>query len=258
MKKIKSLVASSFWLRSFYFLGLWIVKYPAFIGDYFKIKKLSSHNLRFPIKFKEISPCLFDNVKKTGFEPHYTYHPAWAARIIADKIKPTKHIDISSILHFSTLLSAFVPTEFYDYRPAEIQLSNLECKKGDLTNLPFKDNSVESISCMHTIEHIGLGRYGDKIDPEGDIKAVKELVRVLRPGGSLLLVIPIGKSKMKFNAHRIYSYKQIIELFKANMIVKEFSLIPDNFTETGIIYNATEDESNKQDWGCGCFWLIKK
>ena len=56
------------------------------------------------------------------------------------------------------MVSAFIPVEFYDYRPAELSLSGLEFKHADLTHLPFADNSVESLSCMHVIEHIGLGR----------------------------------------------------------------------------------------------------
>lgn len=255
-KKIKILLSRSFWFRSFYFLFIWIIKYPSFIRDIIKIKKLSK-DPRFPIRFKDIFPCLFDNVKKTNFDPHYIYHPAWAARIISTKIKPKKHTDISSILHFSTLVSAFVPVEFYDYRPAEIKLDNLECKRADLTKLPFDSNSIESISCMHTVEHVGLGRYGDSIDPEGDIKAINELIRVIKPGGSLLFVVPVGRSRIEFNAHRIYSYRQVSDMFK-NMTLKEFSLIPDNFKDVGMIVDASEDEVDKQEWGCGCFWFIKK
>ncbi len=122
--------------------------------------------------------------------------------------------------------------------------------------MPFADSSVESLSCMHTIEHVGLGRYGDPLDPEGDLKAIKELIRVLAPGGTLIFVTPIGKAKLEYNAHRIYSYAQIKSYFK-ELTLKEFSLIPDNFLETGIVKNATEELADKQEWGCGCFWFTK-
>ncbi len=110
---------------------------------------------------------------------------------------------------------------------------------------------------MHTIEHIGLGRYGDPIDPDGDLKAISELIRVLATGGNLLFVVPIGKPKICFNAHRIYSYSQIMSYFSA-LTLKEFSLIPDNAIETGIIPNATKEISGKQTYGCGLFWFVKK
>jgi len=201
-------------------------------------------------------PCLLDNTSSTGYEPHYTYHPAWAARIIS-KNKPSLHVDFSSILHFSTLISAFVSVDFYDYRPANINLNNLRAKKGDLTAMPFPDNSIESLSCMHTVEHIGLGRYGDLMDPNGDLKAIAELKRVLAPGGSLIFVVPIGRPRIEFNAHRIYSYNMILDYF-SDLELKEFSLIPDNALEVGMILNASINLANTQEYGCGCFWFIKK
>jgi hypothetical protein len=101
-----------------------------------------------------------------------------------------------------------------------------------------------------------LGRYGDPIDPEGDVGAAKELERVVKQGGSLLFVVPIGKPRIQFNAHRIYSYKMVLEMFPG-LTLKEFSLIPDNALHTGLIYNATEVQSDKQEYGCGCFWFVK-
>lgn len=222
--------------------------------DYIKFIKLNDG--RFNLKLLNFFPCLEDKTRLTGFEPHYIYHPAWAARVVA-KLKPECHIDISSTLNFCTTVSAFCKVKFFDFRPANIILDNLEVSRADLTCLVFKDNSVDSLSCMHVVEHIGLGRYGDPIDPKGDLNAISELNRVISHGGSLLFVVPVGIKKIAFNAHRIYSYKQVLSYFP-NFILKEFVLIPDNALEKGIIYNATEELVDKQKWGCGCFWLIKK
>jgi SAM-dependent methyltransferase len=109
---------------------------------------------------------------------------------------------------------------------------------------------------MHTVEHIGLGRYGDPIDAGGDKKAMDELARVLAPGGTLLFVTPIGNERIEFNAHRVYNYATIIEGFKT-LKLKEFSLIPDDFEEVGYITNPSTEIINKQHWGCGCFWFTK-
>lgn len=214
-------------------------------------KKLTQSN-RFELNTKDLYPCLYDDTQNTGFDAHYIYHPAWASRIIKE-INPVKHIDISSTLHFCSILSAFIPTEFYDYRPAELNLSNLKSEREDLSNLSFKSNSIESLSCMHTVEHIGLGRYGDPIDPEGDIKAINELKRVVKPGGTILFVVPVGKPKIMFNAHRIYSPLMITNYFEGFRL-KNFSLITD---ENKFIPNANLQDGLDQTYGCGCFWLIK-
>ena len=210
---------------------------------------------RFPMPFSSIMPVLFEDIPFTRFDTHYIYHTAWAARKVKE-IGKDKHVDISSSLYFSSIVSAFIPVDFYDYRPAKRNLSNLTSHKADLSKLHFESDSVSSLSCMHTVEHVGLGRYGDPIDPDGDSDAARELERVLAKGGSLLFVVPIGKPKIEFNAHRIYSYEMVLEMFK-NLTLKEFSLIPDNALEHGMIYNATKEQSDQQEYGCGCFWFTK-
>jgi SAM-dependent methyltransferase len=211
---------------------------------------------RFSLRSEDFFPCLDDATSNTGFDRHYVYHVAWAIRKVKE-IAPSEHIDISSSLHFCAGLSAFIPVRFYDYRPALLELSDLSSCAADLHNLPFESNSVESLSCMHTVEHVGLGRYGDPIDYDGDLKAIGELKRVVRPGGSLLFVTPIGRSRIQFNAHRIYSYSQILEAF-AGFELREFSLVPDSEKDGGLVENAPEEFADKQTYGCGCFWFVKK
>ena len=223
---------------------------PFILFDYFKFKKF--HDKRFTVKFSDFYPCIKDKTIKTNFDAHYVYHTSWAARKVRE-IYPVLHTDISSSLYFSGIVSAFVPIDFYDFRPAELKLSNLTSKHADLIKLPFGDNSINSISCMHTVEHIGLGRYGDPIDPYGDIKAINELIRVTAIGGSLLFVVPVGKPKIEFNAHRIYSYEQISQYFK-DLKLKEFSLITDS---GDFIENAKIEHVQEREYGCGCFWFIK-
>jgi len=229
---------------------------PAFFSDYRTFAKSAKKSEgRFPLRKRDFFLCLFDKTTDTPFDPHYTYHPAWAARVVA-RTNPKKHIDIASALKFSTIVSAFVPVDFYDYRPANLKLSNLDSKHGDLLSLPFSDNSVESISCMHTIEHVGLGRYGDPIDYDGDIKAIKEMIRVTAAGGTLIFVTPVGQPRIEYNAHRIYSYEQIMSYF-SDMKLVEFTLIPDDYKETGPIENANPLLVAKQRYACGCFVFTK-
>ncbi len=232
-----------------------IMKWPAIplvLADYYKFKNKIKED-RFSLLFRDFYPIPGENTIDTGFDRHYVYHVAWAMRKVRE-ISPQKHVDISSSLYFAAGLSAFIPVDFYDFRPADIELSNLLSKKGDLLALPFADNSVPSLSCMHTVEHVGLGRYGDAIDPDGDLKAIAELKRVVAPGGSLLFVVPMGKARIEFNAHRIYSYDQIISYFK-DLNLKEFSLIPER--RGGIIVHAKKEQADQESYACGLFWFTK-
>lgn len=228
---------------------------PFILLSYFKFNKLTK-NKRFDNDILDAYPCLKDKTVKTGFDRHYVYHTAWGARKVRE-INPEFHVDISSSLYFSGIVSAFVPVKFYDYRPAEIVLDNLESLQADLMNLSFESSSVNSLSCMHVVEHIGLGRYGDNMDYDGDLRAIVELKRVLAVGGSLLFVVPIGnKAKIQFNAHRIYTYEQIKEYF-FDFELKEFALIPEKNGKILFDQEATE-QAKKENYACGCFWFIKK
>jgi hypothetical protein len=221
-----------------------------FLGEMSKFRSLADD--RFDVQWKNVYPCLTDKIRTTPFDHHYTYHPAWAARILA-KTKPEYHVDFSSILYFGTMLSAFIPVKFYDYRPAEIKLNGWEGHFADLCKLDIADETYPSVSCMHTIEHIGLGRYGDKLDPDGDIKAINELKRITIKGGDILFVTPVGKQRIEFNGHRIYSFELIQDLFDG-CTLQEFSLIPD---AGGLIENADPGLVAQQSYGCGCFWFKK-
>jgi len=232
--------------------------YKSAIKEYEElIKQASLTKKRFKLDPSNFYFCLDDKTSFTGFDRHYIYHPAWAARIVK-KIHPDKHVDISSTLHFCSILSAFVPVDFYDYRPAKLYLDSLQSKHADLLQLPFANNSVSCISCMHTVEHIGLARYGDPLDYDGDIKAIQELKRVVAPGGNLLFVVPLGADNVLcFNAHRIYTKEQVMQLF-SDMELKEFALIPEDERDGGLVIDPDEALLNKQFYACGCFWFSKR
>lgn len=241
-----------------------------FVGPILTQVNIYYHSAKFRDKYNKAVPKLSDNGRfvarwedrihiggeatvTTEFDAHYLYHTAWAARILSHS-RPQLHVDIASDVRFVTLVSAFIPIDFYDYRPVDFLLSGLESKHGDITALPFKDNSVNSISSMHVVEHIGLERYGDPFDPQGDLKAMNELERVLKPGGQLLFVVPVGReARIQYNAHRVYTYDMVCSIFK-NLHVDTFALVTD---EGSYIENASKEMSDMQSYGCGC-WVFKK
>ncbi len=230
-------------------------KKTTYLKQYNELKRQELETkARFKFEDEDFYPCLNDAGFNQVFDRHYVYHTAWAARKVKE-FSPATHIDISSLLYFSTLISAFVPTEYYDFRPAHISLSGLKSKRADLCNLHFDPYSINSLSSMHVVEHIGLGRYGDTLDYDGDLKAMKSLARVLAPGGQLLFVVPLaGVCRIEFNAHRVYSFSQVIEIFQDfGLSLQEFAIVPDGNNATGLVLNPTPDLLVKQHYACGCF-----
>jgi len=230
--------------------------YGSFRQEFDRFRTLSHEkDGRFPTEWDDRFPCLGEATVDMGFDRHYIFHTAWAARILADT-RPLVHKDISSSLYFSAIASAFVPVEYYEYRAVPIDLTGLTSHAATLTDLPFDDRSVASLSCMHAIEHVGIGRYGDPIDPTGDLKALTELQRVLSPGGNLLIVVPVGRPRVCFNAHRIYSHAQVVEAVP-ELELEQFALIPDRAETGDLMVNPPVDLVDQQEYGCGCFWFTR-
>ncbi len=217
----------------------------------------SSTQQRFELANDAIWPILNEDTPQTAFDRHYIYHPAWACRVLK-RTRPALHYDFSSTLNFVAMASAWAPITFCDYRPAPLQLDGLSTRRENLTELSFADHTLESVSCMHVLEHVGLGRYGDALDYDGDLKAVAELTRVVRAGGDLLIVLPLGRTaRIQFNAHRIYTWGSVLEMFAGHFDLVESALIPEQ-PNLGLVYSPDESLLNMQNLACGCFWFRKK
>lgn len=194
----------------------------------------------------ELYPCLEDWTASTIIEPTYFYQDSWAFELIV-KAKPSHHIDIGSHHKYVALLSKVVPLTMVDIRPLSLPLDSLNFIPGTILDLPFADNSVESLSSLCVIEHIGLGRYGDPLDEFGSVKACKELSRVIRSGGSLYISVPVQpRAKTYFNAHRSFNEFEFLCLFS------DFTL-----KDKAYIYGSVFTRDSRDDLGVGCYHLVK-
>jgi hypothetical protein len=227
---------------------------PKFLYDYVHVR--GRLKKRFSIGIKSWLPILTDSKGVMAYDSHYVYHSAWALRML-EKYNIQNHVDISSSLMFCAMASANIKISHYDFRIPSIELSNLTVGKQNLTKLTFENCSIDSLSCMHVIEHIGLGRYGDPLNPDGDLEAANELARVLSKGGLLFLVVPVGKdSVVRFNAHRIYSYEAVLEMFET-LSLESFSFVNDDGTPPRLTMNASKASTVSSNYGCGCFIFRK-
>lgn len=222
---------------------------PRFISHYFRYRNIAKSE---KINWLDMQPCLGDWTTHTPFDAHYFYQGAWLARRVA-AASPQKHVDIGSSVLTISVLSAQVETVFVDYRPLNTTLSGLTSMAGNILDLPFASDSIVSLSCLHVIEHIGLGRYGDPLDPLGSVKAAQQLQRVVSAGGKLYLSLPIGRERICFNAHRVHSPQSVLALFP-QMKLLEFSYVDDagHYQE-----NKPLIEAGQLEYGCGLFLLEK-
>jgi hypothetical protein len=218
---------------------------PRFAADWLAFRRQDG---AWSVKAADSYPCLEDRLPATPFDPHYFYQGNWLARRLADA-KPAQHVDIGSSVLTMGVLSAHVPTIFVDYRPLLVRQSGLICVAGDINRLPFSNRSVLSLSCLHVIEHIGLGRYGDPIDADGARCAAEELQRLVAEGGTLYLSTPIGRERVCFNAHRVFAPTTIRAMFSQLQLIN-FSYVSDD----GALHeNASSALVPVLEYGCGFF-----
>ena len=227
-----------------------IPRYIEFLKDWAKYSRLEGSE---PIKLLDTYPRIHEKTETTSFDSHYFYQDIWAFKRIYES-KTSHHIDVGSAIDFVGFLTAITKVTFVDIRPLLVTLDNFESRKGSILSLPFEDNSLLSLSCLHVAEHIGLGRYGDPFDPLGTEKACKELSRVLAPKGNLYFSVPVGKPRLCFNAHRIHACRQIFDYF-SDLELIELSGIDDKGKFTGKIDVSILESA---DYGCGLFWFRKR
>lgn len=238
-----------------YFKG--IINY---FNDFYKYKKLYSKNNQqsFPLKMNNLFPFLFDRYDEAGSIPkHYFYQDIWAAKKISI-LKSDIHYDIGSRIDgFIGYCLLFTEVVMLDIRPLDVQVENLSFIETNAMNMKnIESNSIKSISSLHAVEHFGLGRYGDPINPNGYIEAITEIQRITTFDGDIIFSVPIGIERLEFNAHRVFNPNTIIKLFDECKLV-EFSVIDDNekFIEKTDITRIDLFES--LNYGCGLFHFKK-
>lgn len=228
---------------------------PVYFYNLVKYKMGEEKNDKFPIQLSGLYPRYGDRYKEAGSaRGHYFHQDIWAAKKIYEN-NPVMHIDIGSRIDgFISHLLIFREVVVLDIRELVSDVPGLKYEKADVTNLKFEDSSLESISCLHAIEHIGLGRYGDMIDGDGWSKGLSEIQRVLRPGGKLYLGVPIGKEKLFYDAHRVFSPETIVEsLPELNLV--SFSYVNDEgaYKTGGVDFEVMP----MMKYGCGLFEFTK-
>jgi SAM-dependent methyltransferase len=205
-----------------------------------------------PLRWRDAFPKLTDRQLSSPYDAHYLHQDTWAAQRIAE-LGPARHVDVGSRVDLVCFLTAITPVTFVDIRPLSAQIEGLESIAGSVLEMPYDDRSLPSVSCLHVAEHIGLGRYGDPLDPTGTRRAASELQRIIAPGGQLLFSLPVGRRRVCFNAHRIHDPHDVRGLFNELELV-EFAGVDD---EGGFRRHRELDELVGQSYACGMFQFVR-
>lgn len=209
----------------------------------------------------KLYPCLFDRHKESGGErSQYFLQDLYVASLVFQN-DPSHHVDVGSRIDgFVAHVASFREIEVFDVRTLSPLPFNVKFTQADLTSPAFDlAEYCDSASCLHALEHFGLGRYGDPLDVDGDTKGLTNLHRMLKPGGILYLSVPIGPQRIEFNAHRVYAMDYLLQLFRGRFDVVRFTLINDSGQFCADLHLDPNSVAGNFDcrYGCGIFELRK-
>lgn len=229
---------------------------PAVVRDYKRFGRALDRKqaTAWPVRFE--LPCLLDRRADSGTaKGHYFHQDLWVARRIYER-KPERHIDVgSSVASLVAHLAVFREVEVLDIRPQSAVIHNITFRQHDVMGPVGEfEACCDSISCLHALEHFGLGRYGDPVDPDGYRHGFDALVRMLRPGGHLYLSVPVGKSqRVVFNAHRVFAVRTILELASEALTLTGFAWVDDAGALHEDVSIGQAQIADEVLYGCGIF-----
>jgi hypothetical protein len=228
--------------------------YPKYISHSRKFKKLNG-----TITHKY--PILTDYDGQAGSASGHYFHQDLLVASFVYTSRPDRHIDIGSRIDgFVAHVASFRKIEVMDVRDLnDTGHPNISFLKADLMDeTNAQENLTDSISCLHAIEHFGLGRYGDPLDPKGHIKGFNNILKMLKDGGTLYISFPIGQSnEVHFNGHRVFSPKDIFNWIEGSTKIElaRFDFVDD----VGQLHRDVDLNNSNIKVKCGCgIYTFKK
>lgn len=229
-----------------------------FRNDAKRYGELNTRN-NFEIQKNYIWPVIQEKYTTAGSLGNYFWQDLWAAKmIIKSGIK--EHFDIGSRLDgfIAHLLAAGIDVTMIDVRQFPAEVEKLHTIVDDATSLhQISDESIESMSALCSLEHFGLGRYGDPVDPEACFKCFYNIQRKLKKGGKLYLSVPVGRERVEFNAHRVFYADTVIKSFPL-LGLEQFSCAAEEKIEYDVDIHKYDDDVHNGEYRYGLFLFVKK
>ena len=220
----------------------------------------SEHPDEFP--FGPAYPIYEDRHSDAGVATgHYFHQDLIVAREIHARA-PERHIDVGSAIYgFVSHVAAFREIDVLDVRPVRSEVPGIHFIQLDVMDLDESWQAVtDSLSCLHALEHFGLGRYGDPIDYDGWRKGLGALITMLKPDGTLYLGVPTGeRQRVEFNAHRVFSLPFLRDILSKNFAIERLAFVHDDGTLTSSVdpFSPEANRSMGASYGCS-IWVLRK
>jgi hypothetical protein len=198
----------------------------------------------------EWKPKTLDRLDDAGvMRGAYFHQDLLVARRIFEA-EPRRHLDVGSRVDgFVAHVASFRRIEIVDIRPLRSTVPEISFLRADVMKPDSAGEAIcDSLSCLHVLEHFGLGRYGDPIDVMGYEKGFATLDRMLAPGGTLYLSVPIGRQAVLFNAHRRFHTTTILEMAEGSLDLRRFDFVDD----AGDLHRDVDLDRPRRDPTLGC------
>lgn len=229
------------------------------VSDMNKYQRLNKRT-SFAVHEKNKWPIICDKYESAGTISNYFWQDLWAARLIV-KTGVKNHFDIGSRLDgfIAHLLAAGIEITMIDVREfPNRRVEGLHTIVDDATTLrQIPDESIGSISALCSLEHFGLGRYGDPVDPEACFTCFENIQRKLRRGGRLYLSVPVGRERVEFNAHRVFYASTIVNCFYS-LRLEEFSCASEGEIEHDVSLRKYDNDMHNGEYRYGLFSFVKE
>lgn len=263
MKKFSKIIYK--WLVSFGIDPVKMIRATRGLLGYFRdlrVLKLQRLSAVRDFPFGSAYPCLEDRFAESGTaKGHYFHQDLLVARRVHFN-NPAVHVDVGSRVDgFVAHVATFRKIKVIDIRPLSKEIPNIEFMQANMMS-PISDNLVsycDSLSCLHAIEHFGLGRYGDPVNYDGYILGLNNLHRILKKDGKFYFSVPIGPQRIEFNAHRVFSVDFLLECFGGKYCIDQFSFVDDlgDLHENVSLVEKSVKENFGCIYGCGIFEMTK-
>lgn len=232
--------------------------FPKFLRDYITFRKSYKGKMNF-------KPCLHDIYEEAGtINSEYFIQDLLVAKKIFNS-NPSRHLDVGSRIDgFVSNVASFRQIDVLDIRPLTSSFLDINFKQADLMSKDdilkkYNIKPSESVSCLHTLEHFGLGRYGDQVDSGGHLTGMMNLSKLVCKKGTLYLSVPIGLDRVEFNANRVFSPRFIVRGFiNLGLKIENITIINSNGTISNVLYDSKEFKNiENESYNLGIFEFTK-